>query len=212
MANEHPFILEGKKYIGAPYVFGATGPKEFDCSGFVRRAVKDASGIELPRTSYQQFNAGVPVKDDELQTGDLLFWKNTGDHNDGITHVAIHYAATQFLGAQRSTGVAFADGSTDYWRSRYAGAKRLVNNKGQQLGDDPTTTNARPGDMIRVIADRVNYRAEANWDEGAVAGSAQKGEAFTVVARHDMGDRTDLYELRAGTFITTHPSYVEVVK
>lgn len=81
-------------------------------------------------------------------------------------------------------------------------------NKG---GGSSKTTDAKKGDLVRVLRD-VNYRSKASWNDSAVAGKAKKGEAFTVEKRHDMGSKTDLYELKSGTFITTHPNYVKVEK
>ncbi|MCL2533390.1 MAG: C40 family peptidase [Nocardiaceae bacterium] len=57
--------------LGAPYVYGAAGPDAFDCSGLVQWAYKQV-GVNLPRTSYDQAAAGVPVSRDALQVGDVI--------------------------------------------------------------------------------------------------------------------------------------------
>lgn len=57
---------------GKPYVYGATGPGAFDCSGLTQFAYGQA-GIVLPRTSEAQAGVGVPVHADQLQPGDLVF-------------------------------------------------------------------------------------------------------------------------------------------
>ncbi|GAB2654050.1 C40 family peptidase [Prescottella soli] len=57
--------------LGAPYVYGAAGPDAFDCSGLVQWAYKQV-GLSLPRTSYDQAAAGVPVSRDALQIGDVI--------------------------------------------------------------------------------------------------------------------------------------------
>ncbi|MEV4239395.1 C40 family peptidase [Nocardia sp. NPDC049737] len=57
--------------LGAPYVYGAAGPNAFDCSGLVKWSYQQA-GLELPRTSGEQLNAGAPVSLDNLQPGDLV--------------------------------------------------------------------------------------------------------------------------------------------
>ncbi|HET7405954.1 MAG TPA: C40 family peptidase [Mycobacteriales bacterium] len=75
--------------IGAPYVWGATGPAAFDCSGLVGWAYRQA-GILLPRTSQQQWYAGPHVPLDSARPGDLLFWTyNPADPSD-VDHVAIY--------------------------------------------------------------------------------------------------------------------------
>ncbi|MFD4461504.1 NlpC/P60 family protein [Nocardia sp. NPDC058480] len=69
--------------VGDPYVWGATGPDQFDCSGLVQWAFKQV-GKSVPRTSSQQAGYGTPVSKDELLPGDvILFYPD-------ITHVGIY--------------------------------------------------------------------------------------------------------------------------
>lgn len=58
--------------LGRPYVWGATGPDRFDCSGLVQWAYAQA-GVHLDRTTYQQINEGVPVPRSQVRPGDLVF-------------------------------------------------------------------------------------------------------------------------------------------
>lgn len=58
--------------LGCPYVWGATGPNRFDCSGLVQWAYAQA-GIGLHRTTYDQINDGVPVPRGQVRAGDLVF-------------------------------------------------------------------------------------------------------------------------------------------
>ncbi len=69
--------------IGDPYVWGATGPHQFDCSGLVQWAFKQV-GKDVPRTSSQQASYGTPVAQNDLQPGDVVFF-----YND-ISHVGIY--------------------------------------------------------------------------------------------------------------------------
>ncbi|MGW2566659.1 NlpC/P60 family protein [Streptomyces sp. NPDC001537] len=69
--------------LGSPYVWGATGPDAFDCSGLVQAAYRSA-GISLPRTTYAQIDAGRRVSRSELAPGDLVFFYS------GISHVGIY--------------------------------------------------------------------------------------------------------------------------
>ncbi|MBL1081422.1 C40 family peptidase [Streptomyces actinomycinicus] len=78
--------------LGSPYVWGATGPNAFDCSGLVQAAYRSA-GISLPRTSYAQINAGHRVSRSELQPGDLVFFYS------GISHVGIYVGNGQMIHA-----------------------------------------------------------------------------------------------------------------
>ncbi|MFF7054056.1 NlpC/P60 family protein [Streptomyces griseorubiginosus] len=69
--------------IGKPYVWGATGPGSYDCSGLTQAAWK-AAGVTLPRVTYDQVNAGATVSLADAQPGDLVFFY------DGITHVGLY--------------------------------------------------------------------------------------------------------------------------
>lgn len=58
--------------LGCPYVWGATGPNRFDCSGLVKWAYAQA-GVPLRRTTYEQITDGVPVPRAQVRPGDLVF-------------------------------------------------------------------------------------------------------------------------------------------
>ncbi|MDZ5782144.1 C40 family peptidase [Marinococcus luteus] len=205
----HQLITYGEDHLGTPYEFGGDGTDTFDCSGFVRYVIEYVTGESIPRTAASQSETGTPISDEDLRTGDLLFWKDTRsedlNHND-VTHVGFYVDGETFLGAQESTGVAFADSTRDYWQSRYVGARRVVDSTA-----GPLTNVGGKGDLLRVVASQVNYRSEPSWDSGAVAGKANEGEAFTIERRVPMEERSDLFELLSGTYITTHENYVEVV-
>ncbi|MEW2116525.1 NlpC/P60 family protein [Streptomyces sp. NPDC005474] len=78
--------------LGSPYVWGATGPDAFDCSGLIQAAYRNA-GISLPRTTYAQINAGQRVSQSELLPGDLVFFYS------GISHVGIYVGHGQMIHA-----------------------------------------------------------------------------------------------------------------
>ncbi|MGW1002337.1 NlpC/P60 family protein [Streptomyces sp. NPDC002520] len=69
--------------IGKPYVWGATGPGSYDCSGLTQASWK-AAGVSLPRTTYDQVNAGTTVSLSNAQPGDLIFFY------DDLSHVGIY--------------------------------------------------------------------------------------------------------------------------
>ncbi|MFJ3701149.1 MULTISPECIES: C40 family peptidase [Streptomyces] len=80
--------------LGKPYVWGATGPASFDCSGLTQAAWR-AAGISLPRTTYTQINAGRHVSRSELAPGDLVFFY------PGVTHVGLYIGGGQMIHAPR---------------------------------------------------------------------------------------------------------------
>jgi cell wall-associated NlpC family hydrolase len=72
-------IAFARDQIGKPYVWGATGPDSFDCSGLTQAAYK-AAGIDLPRTTYDQVDAGTRVAESDLRPGDLIFFYSDVSH------------------------------------------------------------------------------------------------------------------------------------
>ena len=84
-----------KAAIGKPYRYGAAGPNAFDCSGLVMSAFKKA-GVRLPRTSAAQSQVGAPVRRDQLQPGDLLFFYTP------VSHVGIYLGQGKMVHASTS--------------------------------------------------------------------------------------------------------------
>ncbi|QOV36158.1 C40 family peptidase [Streptomyces ferrugineus] len=78
--------------LGSPYVWGATGPNAFDCSGLTQAAYRSA-GISLPRTTYSQIDAGRRVSRSELLPGDLVFFYSS------ISHVGLYIGNGQMIHA-----------------------------------------------------------------------------------------------------------------
>ncbi|MFJ3774383.1 NlpC/P60 family protein [Streptomyces sp. NPDC090075] len=76
-------IAFARAQIGKPYVWGATGPGSYDCSGLSQAAWK-AAGVSLPRTTYDQVNAGTTVSLADARPGDLVFFY------DDVSHVGIY--------------------------------------------------------------------------------------------------------------------------
>ncbi|GAA1972018.1 C40 family peptidase [Kitasatospora viridis] len=81
--------------LGKPYVWGATGPGSFDCSGLTGAAWR-AAGVSLPRVSEDQWNAGRRIARADLQPGDLVFFY--GD----LHHVGIYIGNGQMIHAPRT--------------------------------------------------------------------------------------------------------------
>jgi cell wall-associated NlpC family hydrolase len=84
--------------IGKPYVWGATGPNSYDCSGLMLKAYA-AAGITLPRVSVDQFHAGalLPVRD--AQPGDLMFLAYNPNDPSTIHHVFMYLGNNQIVEA-----------------------------------------------------------------------------------------------------------------
>ncbi|MEU6464522.1 NlpC/P60 family protein [Streptomyces sp. NPDC046976] len=102
--------------LGSPYVWGATGPHSFDCSGLVQAAYRSA-GVSLPRTTYAQIDAGRRVSRSELRPGDLVFFYS------GVSHVGLYIGNGRMIHAPNPSApvrVAPID------QMPFAGATRVV--------------------------------------------------------------------------------------
>jgi cell wall-associated NlpC family hydrolase len=78
-ARARAAILAAYADLGKPYVFGAEGPDAFDCSGLIQRVWRQA-GVELPRTSSEQAEAGQQVPLSQIQPGDLVIYYAGRNH------------------------------------------------------------------------------------------------------------------------------------
>ncbi|MGI5252015.1 MULTISPECIES: C40 family peptidase [Streptomycetaceae] len=84
--------------LGKPYVYGATGPNSYDCSGLTQ-AAWGAAGVSIPRVTYDQVDFGSRVSADQLQPGDLVFF-----YSD-ITHVGLYIGGGQMIHAPHTGSV-----------------------------------------------------------------------------------------------------------
>jgi cell wall-associated NlpC family hydrolase len=107
---------------GAPYRNGGGDPNGFDCSGFVRY-VYQQHGVAMPREVREQYRVGSNVDRGDLEPGDLVFFSTTAP---GASHVGIIVGGDQFVHAPSERGVVRVENlSSQYWASRYVGAKRV---------------------------------------------------------------------------------------
>ena len=110
-----------KSKLGCKYVWGATGPNTFDCSGLMLWCHKQL-GISIPRTSLAQSKSGKAVNKSDLQPGDLIFWKTTSAE---VGHVGMYVGNNQFIHApNKSKPVKYDSLDNSYYKSRYVRARR----------------------------------------------------------------------------------------
>lgn len=118
-------IAYAKQFLGLPYVYGASGPTSFDCSGFTSY-VYEHFGYSLNRSAAGQYSNGTPIDESQLQPGDLLVWRAYGSSKTA-THVGIYIGGNQYIHAS-STGACIKINDMDYGSSsRYlVGIRRIL--------------------------------------------------------------------------------------
>lgn len=87
-------LKEAKKFLGIPYLWGGVTPLGFDCSGLVQ-VVFRSFGIILPRDTKDQIKTGIPVSENSIKSGDLLFFNR---------HVGLAIGKTKLIHASRFSG------------------------------------------------------------------------------------------------------------
>lgn len=118
-------VATAESYIGIEYSWGGTSKEQgFDCSGLTM-AVYQMNGLNLPRSSRDQYNAGVPVTRDQLKKGDLVFFGTSRVRK--ISHVGIYAGSQEFIHAPgkdkkiRKDSLAYG-----YYRNRFVGARTYL--------------------------------------------------------------------------------------
>jgi cell wall-associated NlpC family hydrolase len=104
-------IQQALSQVGAPYVWGASGPNSFDCSGLVKWAY-GRSGVSLPHYSGAMYAMTTRISASQLQPGDLVFWGGGGSE-----HVAIYMGGNQLVHAFGSQGGVAVTNLAGWWKS-----------------------------------------------------------------------------------------------
>ncbi|MCZ1007945.1 C40 family peptidase [Streptomyces lydicus] len=91
-AQAEKALAFARSQVGKPYVWGATGPSSYDCSGLTQAAWK-AAGVKLPRTTWDQVKTGQRIATKDLKPGDLVFFF------DDISHVGMYIGGGKMIHA-----------------------------------------------------------------------------------------------------------------
>jgi cell wall-associated NlpC family hydrolase len=110
-------VAYAKRFLGVPYRWGGSSPGGFDCSGLVRYVYR-RFGIDLPHSSYADFDLGRRVGRRALAPGDLVFFS-------GLGHVGLYVGHGRFIHAPH-TGTRVQISRLRDWSGSYDGARRLV--------------------------------------------------------------------------------------
>lgn len=122
-------ITYSLKFMGSPYVLGATGPDSFDCSGFVFAMTRESLGFQMPRTAQAIFDYSKVehISPTVREPGDLVFFKSLETGN--INHVGIYVGKRKFIHAASDgpqTGIIISKLDEKYWKTHYAGSGRFL--------------------------------------------------------------------------------------
>jgi len=118
-------VKTANRYVGVPYRWGGESPRTgFDCSGLTM-VVYQINGLNLPRSSRQQWKAGISINRRQLRKGDLVFFATRGGRK--VSHVGIYTGGGKFLHAPgRGRRIQTTSLSSKYYRARYVGARSYL--------------------------------------------------------------------------------------
>lgn len=122
---ESQIISYAKEFLGIPYVYGASGPKSFDCSGFTSYVYKKF-GYSLTRSAASQLGDGTAVSESEIRPGDIICWRAYGS-SKAATHVGIYIGNNQYIHASTTGSTVRIDEMGYAAKSRYVvGIRRIL--------------------------------------------------------------------------------------
>ncbi len=108
-----------ESFLGTPYVWGGAAPGGFDCSGLVMYSFAQL-GVSLPHSSYAMWNYGIPVPENQLEPGDIVFF-------DDLGHVGLYVGGGEFIDAPYTGAFVRYDSLTNGWaQANYVGARRIT--------------------------------------------------------------------------------------
>lgn len=104
---------------GTRYVWGGTTKRGVDCSAFIGHVYKDGFGLNLPRTTAYLKHKGRVVSKNDLQIGDMVFFRKN-------KHVGIYTGNGRFIHASSKKGVIESDLTSGYYAKTFTQARRVV--------------------------------------------------------------------------------------
>jgi hypothetical protein len=118
-------VRTAERYVGVPYRWGGESPRTgFDCSGLTM-VVYRLNGLDLPRSSRQQWKTGRRIDRNRLQKGDLVFCATGGGTR--VSHVGVYTGGNKFLHApSRGRRIRTSSLSSKYYSARFVGARSYL--------------------------------------------------------------------------------------
>lgn len=124
-SNGSNIVAYAKKFIGVRYVYGASSPSGFDCSGFTSYVYKHF-GIYLERVAADQSRQGTHIDKSNLSPGDLVFFDTNGGHNY-VNHAGIYIGNGNFIHASSGSAhsVTISSLNESFYENAYMTARRI---------------------------------------------------------------------------------------
>ena len=117
-----------KSLLGIKYVWGGTGPYNYDCSGFTQKIYRDA-GINIPRVSRDQARVGNFISYEDLQRGDMVFFDTKTQRTGIVSHVGIYLGDDNFIHASSAAQkiVIYNFNDKSFYKERFLWGRRVIN-------------------------------------------------------------------------------------
>lgn len=118
---------DAKKLLGIKYVWGATGPNKYDCSGFTQKVYRDA-GIKIPRVSRDQAKVGKYISYKRLKRGDMVFFDTKKKRTGIVSHVGIYLGKGNFIHASSGAKkiVIYNFNKKTFYKKRFLWGRRVL--------------------------------------------------------------------------------------
>jgi cell wall-associated NlpC family hydrolase len=125
MYMREELIKTAESFVGVPYLWGGTSPSTgFDCSG-LSMTVYQLNGLDLPRSSKEQYQTGAPVEKNDLLKGDLVFFATSGKGK--VAHVGIYVGDGRFIhAAGKGKNIRVDHLSKSFYKKTYLGGRTYI--------------------------------------------------------------------------------------
>ena len=129
-ANTDDILSQATSFIGTRYRLGSKGPNAFDCSGFTSY-IYGQNNIAIGGSSRDQYARNIPIRREEMQPGDLVFFTSPNSGH-GVGHVGIimDYDPISdtfiFIHASSKNGVKISNSTDGNYTRRYIGVRRVA--------------------------------------------------------------------------------------
>jgi LysM repeat protein len=138
--EKYMLVKVAKSFMGAPYKYGGNTVRGLDCSAYVKK-IYDIFDIQLPRTAREQAGVGLKIGKEDLNIGDLVFFK-TKRYVKYPTHVGIYIGDGNFIHSSSGygrIGVKIDSLSSDYYTKAFTGATRIKDGLFEERSDTTLT-------------------------------------------------------------------------